>query len=194
MLLRIGLISMVGSTLGQKTRNGSIRLARAANALPWPSTARAVTAKFLKSRRVYPTRSPLAARWLTGGARSELQAQACDQGVVARVFGVMARIGQAQVETAAELMIQTQIKTQAAALELTTVHLLEYALAVDRLVAQAVAAQVLPQRQTGTPYPLALLPVPGRGQAPAKRQVASLLVRCHQALSVETPGVGIQMH
>ena len=90
MLLRIGLISMVGSTLGQKTRNGSIRLARAANALPWPSTARAVTAKFLKSRRVYPTRSPLAARWLTGGARSELQAQACGQGVVARVFGVMA--------------------------------------------------------------------------------------------------------
>ena len=86
MLLRIGLISMVGSTLGQR------RAAVGPSARCRPRTTQAATAKFRKSPRVYPSARALAACRLTGGLTSELQAEPRRQGIVAGILGMIAAV------------------------------------------------------------------------------------------------------
>src|SRR5690606_8093191 len=107
---------------------------------------------------------------------------------------VLAGIVQAEIEIIAQGMIEAQVQTQPAALQLTSTHCQRYASGTDSAPRQPVAAQILTPRQTGPANPPALLPVPGRRQAPAKGQVATLLVRPGQAHAGALQRSTIQTH
>src|SRR5690606_20941718 len=136
-------------------------------------------------------------RWRLPAAtlqNSELQAHTRRQGMVAGTGCVLAGIVQAEIEIIAQGMIKAQVQTQPAALELAPLHRKGYASGTDSAPRQPLAAQILTQRQTGPANPPALLPVPGRCQAPAKGQVAALLVRSGQTKAGALQRSTIQAH
>src|SRR5690606_18122382 len=94
----------------------------------------------------------------------------------------------------AQLVAQAQVEAQAAALEFAALQAQRLAIRAGDVAIQPVAAEVLAQRQAGAADPLALLPVPGRGQAPAEGQVATLLVRPGQAQAVATQRTAVQAY
>ena len=122
MLLRIGLISMVGSTLGARARNDRLRPVGPRKAAPTGhgnghnrkvSEKPASIPDSINHGSLHSDRRRLPAATLQN---SEFQAHTRRQGMVASTGCILAGIVQAEIKIIAQGMIEAQVQTQPAAL------------------------------------------------------------------------------
>lgn len=132
----------------------------------------------------------LAARRLTGGPTSELQAEPRRQGIVTGILGVFARIGQAEVETVTQFVVQAEVRRR---LLRSNSRPCRRRRCPSALIASAFRRSLPRSGAAPLARPTAaLLPVPGRRQAPTQGQVAALLVRRPQAQAVVAQCAAVQ--